>query len=398
MIAQIGSFYPSIFTLGTNRVISQPAKDIAIPRFSSLDSWRGICACLVTFFHFSVYSHIGNLALIQNAYLFVDFFFVLSGFVIAANYQKRLLEGYSVGQFMLLRFGRIYPLHLFMLLCFVGSYTLLYFVMPSESETIFSSERKSISAIFGNLFLVHSLGIYDDVTWNTASWSISAEFYTYMIYAGVLLTMRKMLHVPLLIALIGCPLLIANLSENYMDTTADYGLIRCVYGFAAGALCFYLFRRLQPLITAFKPQEKFATYTEIIAILSAAVFVCSAGKNVMSVFAPYIFSAVVLIFSFELGRISALLKHKFLLLIGILSYSIYMVHVFIQGRVYDAGKVVGKITGQDIFTSPWVGDLACIIMLLTVLAVSYVTYRYIETPGRNWFKGLVKRIEQKNNG
>ena len=62
-------------------------------RFEALDSWRGIAACLVAFYHLhkmSVNGHLTGLALQLNSYFFVDFFFVLSGFVIAANYQQRL--------------------------------------------------------------------------------------------------------------------------------------------------------------------------------------------------------------------------------------------------------------------------------------------------------------------
>src|SRR2546430_1942701 len=55
-----------------------------------------------------------------NRSMFPDFFFVLSGFVIAANYQQRLLDGFGVGRFLLLRLGRLYPLHFTMLALFVG--------------------------------------------------------------------------------------------------------------------------------------------------------------------------------------------------------------------------------------------------------------------------------------
>lgn len=89
-------------------------------RFVALDSWRGVCACLVAFMHFDVYSHFHTLPFVWNSYLFVDFFFVLSGFVISASYRTRLMLGFGVCKFMLLRFGRVYPLHLFMLGCFVG--------------------------------------------------------------------------------------------------------------------------------------------------------------------------------------------------------------------------------------------------------------------------------------
>src|SRR5260370_28493517 len=90
-------------------------------RFVVLDSWRGIAACLVALFHLDGYSHVYGVPFLRNSWLFVDFFFVLRGFVIAANYQQRLLDGFGIGRFLMLRLGRLYPLHFTMLARFSGS-------------------------------------------------------------------------------------------------------------------------------------------------------------------------------------------------------------------------------------------------------------------------------------
>ena len=50
-----------------------------------LESLRGIAAISVALYHFNTGSHFNN-AFVSNAWLMVDFFFVLSGFVIALNY------------------------------------------------------------------------------------------------------------------------------------------------------------------------------------------------------------------------------------------------------------------------------------------------------------------------
>ena len=62
--------------------------DRAKPRctFRVLDSWRGIAALLVALFHLDIYSALYSLDFTRNAFLFVDFFFVLSGFVITHSY------------------------------------------------------------------------------------------------------------------------------------------------------------------------------------------------------------------------------------------------------------------------------------------------------------------------
>ncbi len=56
------------------------------PFFSNLDAMRGVCAVLVSLFHTTWMSNIRILPVVSNGWLFVDFFFILSGFVIANAY------------------------------------------------------------------------------------------------------------------------------------------------------------------------------------------------------------------------------------------------------------------------------------------------------------------------
>ena len=60
------------------------------------------------------------LQFIRHSYLFVDFFFVLSGFVIAHAYGDRLKSPLEVWQFIVRRFGRVWPLHIAVLAAFIA--------------------------------------------------------------------------------------------------------------------------------------------------------------------------------------------------------------------------------------------------------------------------------------
>lgn len=75
---------------------------------------------MIVLFHLRSTGIVTNAALVQHGWMFVDFFFVLSGFVIGCGYLERLGSGYSVRRFMLLRLGRIYPLHLAVLLALLA--------------------------------------------------------------------------------------------------------------------------------------------------------------------------------------------------------------------------------------------------------------------------------------
>ena len=97
-------------------MVSTPA---ATHRFTALDSLRGIAALGVLLHHMPATNGLAKLPLADAGNLFVDLFFVISGFVIAASYGDQLADGFSVRRFAVLRLGRVVPLHLFMVAAFL---------------------------------------------------------------------------------------------------------------------------------------------------------------------------------------------------------------------------------------------------------------------------------------
>ena len=154
--------------------------------FRVLDSWRGIAALFVAIFHLNVLSAIYSLDFIRNGYLFVDFFFVLSGFVITHTYSDRLGTLQSLGTFAIRRLGRLWPLHVVVLLAFVaveGAKAISAARGASFYKPPFT-DGTSPGSILTNLFFGQSYGIERQLTWNPPSWSICAEFWTYFIFAA----------------------------------------------------------------------------------------------------------------------------------------------------------------------------------------------------------------------
>ncbi len=105
------------------------------PHFVALDSWRGIAACAVALHHFYANTPIFDAGIIRNAGAFVDFFFVLSGFVIAYNYQDKLRTGFSLKKFMTLRLGRLYPLHITVLILMIAFEAIFANIISQYSST-----------------------------------------------------------------------------------------------------------------------------------------------------------------------------------------------------------------------------------------------------------------------
>lgn len=75
--------------------------------FLTLDGLRGVAAVFVAMRHTAFFHGLG----IGGGYLAVDLFFVLSGFVIAHAYQRRLAEGLGAGRFIVLRYLRLWPVY-----------------------------------------------------------------------------------------------------------------------------------------------------------------------------------------------------------------------------------------------------------------------------------------------
>ena len=234
-------------------------------RFEALDSLRGVCAVLVVMFHMPVASHWRDWGLVQHAYLFVDYFFVLSGFVIAHAYANRLKSGRDAGRFMVRRFGRIWPLHLLMLGAFV-LLELARLIFHFDGAVPFTRDR-SVEAIFSNLLLVQAWRVHPYLTWNGPAWTLSAEWACYLIFAGlVLIAPRRFRWIGLVLALVGGALVLAY-ARRWMNTTFDLAVPRAVYGFFLGCLLQGLWTRVPRLKGAA------ATGLEGAAVVAACLFV-----------------------------------------------------------------------------------------------------------------------------
>ena len=77
-------------------------------KFVVLDAFRGLAALVVVQYH--VWQFFGR-RIFPRGYLAVDFFFMLSGFVLTHSYQKRLDDGWTMRQFVETRMARLYPLY-----------------------------------------------------------------------------------------------------------------------------------------------------------------------------------------------------------------------------------------------------------------------------------------------
>lgn len=371
-------------------------------RYDLLDSLRGICACMLVFFHFKPNSHLVCSLFVRHSYLFVDFFFVLSGFVIFESYRDKLREGFGLGRFMLLRFGRLYPLHVFLLISFVAyevAWWLWLSSYSSDPRPSFSGGT-SLSALLANFLLFQSFGLIGSPSWNYPAWSIAAEFWTYVLFAiAIILTPQAYLrNVLILLAFLGflCLLLIG---DNEQANTDAAGVPRCIFGFAFGALLSVEKKR-------WRLQAWQSSSTEISVVIMTILFVSFASGTLAAIAAPFVFVVAVATFTEERGIISRLLLLAPLRRLGQLSYSIYMVHVLVIMITANIISVLEKsirfpltenvvVDGQSykgIGVFAWQGDLAYVGELGLVIAASTWTFRFVEKPARSYSRYLVNKF------
>jgi peptidoglycan/LPS O-acetylase OafA/YrhL len=355
-------------------------------RFAALDGWRGVCAVLVALHHFSANGTIAALPLIRNAWLFVDFFFVLSGFVISHAYFQKLGSRHEIGSFAWRRFARLWPLHVAVL----GAFVVLELVRLAMTGSGFTGERAPF-AIVANLFLVQSLGIFNGLTWNTPSWSISTEFYTYLVFAAACAaTAKQSLRVMLSIALAVTGLAVLVLFSRYgMRETFGWGFFRCLFGFFAGSLTYDMWKR---------GWLRGGTAAEVATVAMALAFlVLVPGHRALEYFAVPVFALLVWVFAHERGVVSRAMRMHGVAALGRWSYPIYMVHMLVLAVFFSAVDSAGtgwtaKLPGgaeEIVMGNRLTADGLMLVYLAGVVALSAFTWRFIERPGRRVLGGLL---------
>ncbi len=360
-----------------------------IRRFAALDGLRGVCALMIVFLHAPVGGTIGEAPIVRNAFLFVDFFFVLSGFVIAHAFATRIRSWGEAGAFSVSRIKRVYPLHLFMLALFLA-FELVMLALRGPDAAF--PGGNGFGALLANLTMTHSLGIVDRLGWNYPSWSISAELVAYGLFALVLVLVPRLLK-PLLMAILVLAPLALYAAVGHIDVTVVWGWLRCLYGFSLGVL---LRLAIWPRLGSAGPDPAPShawTLAEVASVAAVVVFVILAGTTPLSLAAPFVFGYALLVFAHEGGALSRLLKTAPFAFLGLISYSVYMTHAFVISRAINGASAFEALFGLSLMRDRPDGSsvvaggdveagIALAIIVAATLVISALTWRFVETPGQ----------------
>ena len=343
-------------------------------RYRALDGYRFIAASLVVLYHYNLDFGLGieaYLPAVKKLYALVDFFFVLSGFVIATSYIDRVGTLPQYATFMRRRFARLYPLHAVTLLAYVGLAIIMALGLAQANHADFFRW----SALPANILLVQAWGFLSGPSFNVVSWSISAEWFLYLVFPLLAWPARRLPPLASL-GLVAAFIMALELSRRaggiggWAEASYDFGMLRAVPSFYAGILiAIYVPRLGSRLVVPW-------TAVHVIFLVALACLMVDALHVVaLALFALTVAAAVLAENSGPtvMGgtRMGAL---------GDASYGIYMIHPLISIPIL---VVVRSKIGLG---TPAAAMIAVITYVFVVWA-AMIIHRKFEMPMRRWIAG-----------
>ena len=353
-------------------------------QIESLTVARGFFAWWVVGFHFKEWITVDGVSsqlffqFLKSGYLGVDFFFVLSGFVIFRRYGSEFatLRGAEIRKFLLLRLARIYPLH----------FVILVFMLVDPIALLLFSKQGSVSGqypvgyFFQSIFLVQNWGWADPLSWNVPAWSISAELLAYLVFPvfAALIGLDKTKSGVATLSIFGCLILgcatffslngYGSIGESVVKT----GAIRCLFEFCLGCCVANIIHKHQQRV--FGNGNLIGWLSLLCAIFIIATALFTGLKNYSYI--PLTVSAgilgIVMVFHNN-NRIP-----KWLLVIGNTSYSTYLCHWIIKSWFIYLN--IPKL----LITSALIPIYCGVVMLASILL-----YRFVEIPAQKYLQKII---------
>lgn len=340
----------------------------------SLTGLRFIFALMIFMHHFSIKE--GQLMFPQGGALSVCFFFILSGFVLAYSYQERLvLRQISTKIFYTGRLSKLYPLHI---LCFLIALVLAIKVL--------SWKYVLIAPI--NLALLQSWIPVKDVyfSYNAVSWFSSVMLFFYMVFpwlAKKLFDMKwKTVGIWSICILSAYFLLIKLIPLTWQHALFYINPGLRLLDFILGIILYKGLNQL--MIYNISPNKWIATFFEVITVAIVIVFVLYSNiipdvyRVAIYYWLPLGFGLLVFsYFNNGGGNLTHFLSSDWLVRLGEISFSFYMIHQLII-RIY-----MFLVNNLHIESPWWIGF---ILVLSITVGCSFISFYYIEKPLSKWLK------------
>lgn len=351
--------------------------------YANVDTARGLCAIMIVLSHIPWIYHFRTSALIENGWLFVDFFFVLSGFVIGVAHGASAPTYLALRRFLLKRIFRLYPLHLVTLGLMAVLLIARYAYDPRGTVVGYGINREWMGLLIANLFLAQCWGFSARTILNDPSWSISVEFVAYIAFGLVCLQLTgARRRTAAMMALSTMSLLILVIFRDAsLEGDATFRLARCLYGFGIGTLSWYVCQRVPASLST-----SFAVLLQpfFVILIVAMLFLVQVNGHI-TLLMPWLFAPLIITMAKDRRSfIRRSLELSIPVALGRLSFSIYLTHSFLLAT---AGAVIARmLIGYRpeglIPLDPYLGDLLTMAMLIATITLSIATERFVERPWR----------------
>lgn len=358
-------------------------------RLDALTGIRIFAAMWVVLFHvrgnldleFESYDYIASV--VSYGELGVDLFFTLSGFIIALVYGRKLSTDWNwraTIDFWWARFIRLWPAYMFVLVLVTLWHG--WFVVSSQSDPV-APRDLSVGSFIRQVFMVvqWTESDSDRLTWNGPAWTVSAEVLAYLVFP--LLTI---LATPLLVRIptwalsflsVGAtaPLIASTLARGSLYEPWTW-VLRITCCFVAGYIGYFFYERLRRSKTANRLGGVvfIAAVAAFLAVLAVAYYT---GHHVAGFVAIGLMPVMIVSLALDTGPVSRFFSSRPLVLGGMISYSVYLVHMpVIEPLWYLQGKLPFLAPGT-------VGSqVAFALIPVVVLVAGYALWRWVEEPCR----------------
>jgi peptidoglycan/LPS O-acetylase OafA/YrhL len=362
------------------------------PRLQALTTLRFFAALHVVLFHVRVVGILpGGPWWYQNfasiGFVGVNFFFVLSGFILVYTYEAPEL---NVRNFWWARFARIYPAYL---LSLIVAAPFFFSAVRNLALPFFAwSKQHLLAACLLTVSLLQSWVPQAALTWNSVCWSLSVEAFFYLVFPLLLLGTAKFSKTKLALCLVAFWLVSLSFSFSYVHFHPD-GLDKINSAetnlFWKNVLSFNPLVRLPEfavgvfagrLFLAGAGRKSSGTPLILAGLVAFACVVVFAGKIPNPIVSAGVLSPAfaAIIYGCALQpKWTSFLANPWLVLLGDASYSLYLLHSLVITRAFDAATHF-----------PHAARVAA--ALAAAIAASLLSYRLVEEPARRFLRPKAK--------
>ncbi len=366
---------------------------IPVPRRSvmpALTGLRAFTATNIVFFHFWNPAWFGPLApMMDNGYVGVNFFFLLSGFILAYNYADRSDAGqFDRKQFWQTRFSRLYPVYV------LG---LLISIPILELEWKYRTRAQFFQGFGLTAIMQQGWSPRLCTFWNTPAWTLSCETVFYLLFPMLLAIQWPRQIRKLLLILAGCwmaslvvPLLymwirpdglgpITRMSNSYWLRAVKMTPLPHLPTFTAGIVLSKLNDRMQL-------PNRVRYWLAIIGLGTVSTVLMQGPKMPFLLMHNGLITPLFAITILGLTGhhpITRFLRFPLFVAVGEASYCLYILHFNLWRWIHQSGILVRLHVARF---DPWVSYL-----MLEIAAL--LAYRFLERPTRNWLHQVLPALK-----